>query len=225
MGDTNVLSAQGQKKADDEAAFTGASAADLLHTKTGAAQGSNEGGFYSSKDGKTKTYAKFYGDPDQAHSEHLANQIYNDLGIKSPASTVVPAANNKTAYVSKLMDNSGTLGKVGVTKGLAQHALGGVAADILTANWDAAGLHHDNLLASADGKSTMHVDNGGALLYKATGAKKADRYLPGISEWDKYSDPAANPSYAKLFKSAGIASTDDVPNIGKQIGSYHGPIG
>jgi hypothetical protein len=67
------------------ALLVGNTADNILHEQTGAQRGSNDGGFYTGKDG-VKRYVKFYKDESQAHAEHLANQIYNDLGHGAPES-------------------------------------------------------------------------------------------------------------------------------------------
>lgn len=212
LGETNVMGPKEQAKAD----FQNLSAEQLMHEKVGDQAGSNPGGFFNTSAGDS-VYVKQPKDADQAHSEHLANQIYHALNLPAPQSTVATGKDGKAVYASQLMENSGTLGSKKLTPELAHHALQSAIADTLTANWDAAGQNHDNLLVSKDGKSTMHVDNGGSLLYRAQGGMKDPKYLPGIREWDNYSDPAKNASYAKLFKAADVGSMDELPGVSKQI--------
>lgn len=213
LGQSSHLSAQ------DQAAkfFAGQSAADLMHQKDGGQAGSNPGGFYTTKNG-VKVYAKTYADPQQAHSEHAANAIYRALGLSAPLSAVAQGQGGKTVYASKLIAHQGTLGSKPLTPQVAQDALRGHAADILTANHDVTGLGLDNLVHGADGK-VARIDQGGALTYRAQGQKKSVGELNKLGAWDGFSDPAKNPDYAKLFQAAGYKSSADVPGLAGQIGA------
>lgn len=218
LGDTSILSnkeAATAARQQAQEAFKNASAADLMHAKTGAAAGSNNGGFYTTKQG-AKVYAKEYKNPDQAHSEHLANEIYHALGVNAPVSTVAKTDDGKTVYASQIIPNKGTLGKVGLTKESANEALKGFAADVLLGNWDAAGMGHDNMVADAAGK--LHrIDNGGSLLYRAKGEKKNPALTSAINEWKDFADPSINSDYAQVFQKAGISAAFEIPGIAKQI--------
>lgn len=218
LGGTSILSGKEAATAahqQAQEAFKNASAADLMHKKTGEAAGSNIGGFYTTKQG-AKVYAKEYKNPDQAHSEHLANEIYHALGVNAPVSTVAKTDDGKTVYASQIIPNKGTLGKVGLTKESANEALKGFAADVLLGNWDAAGMGHDNMVADESGK--LHrIDNGGSLLYRAKGEKKNPASLASIDEWKDFANPSVNSDYAKIFQKAGISAAYEIPGIAKQI--------
>ena len=215
LEDTNILSPASQKAADQDAAFKSMSGDELMHKKVGAQAGSNPGGFYKTKKGDD-VYAKRYADAQQAHSEHAANAIYNALGISAPASAVAKTKDGKTVYASKLIPNTGTLGSQGITKAHAQEALKGHAADLLLANHDVAGQGLDNMVMGEGGK-VSRIDNGGALLYRAQGAKKPAAETGSLGAWDGLSDPAKNPDYAKLFKSAGYKGAAAIPGMTSHI--------
>lgn len=216
LGPTNIQSDKEEAEAAQakaQEAFKNASLGDLTHTKTGGAAGSNDGGFYTTKSGQ-KVYAKFYKNADQAHSEHLANALYHALGVSAPTSTV-KTEGGKTVYASQIIDGK-TLGKTGLTKDNAASALQGFAADVLLGNRDAAGMGHDNMLVG-EGGALSRIDNGGALLYRAKGAKKDASTLGSIREWDSFSNPDVASDYSKLFGAAGIDDADAIPGITKQI--------
>ncbi len=192
----------------------------ILHQKTGTAQGSNQGGFYTGTDDVDR-YVKFYDDPTQAAGEHTANRIYRDLGIAAPESELFRGPDGRMVYASKIMENDGTLsvldgsGTADEKKAAAQKALDGFAADVLTANWDAAGLSMDNMVRLKDG-SIARIDNGGALLSRAQGARKADAHLAPMAEWWKYLD-GSNPGYKRLADRAGVTRAQDIVGLDKQI--------
>lgn len=183
----------------------------ILGTKIGSAQGSNEGGFYAGKDG-VKRYVKFYKDKAQAPGEHLANMLYKALGHAAPES-VVFEHEGKTCFASEIVEGVETLGKKGLTKDRAKLAMEGFVVDVLTANWDAAGLSLDNMVVAPDGR-LIRIDNGGSFLMRASSGRKADAALNTIADWDKLLDPSVNASYAKLFKAAGY---DDVRDMKKHV--------
>lgn len=185
------------------------SAETVLGSKVGAAQGSNPGGTYLGKDNVLR-YVKHYSDPAQAWGEHLANQLYRDLGLTAPQSTVFTHA-GKATYASVMEPGRTELNKVQLTKELAQSILHGFAADVLTANWDAVGTGHDNILV-APGKAPMRVDQGGTFLMRAKAGRKPVELLPKITEFEGFANPSINPWYSKVVLTAG-----GVPNLSRQV--------
>lgn len=175
----------------------------ILGEQVGPARGSNPGGLYRGRDGVTR-YVKVYDDAAQAYGEHLANQVYRGLGLEAPESVVFELADGRTGYASRLVEDARTLGEAGLTKARAKAALRGFAADVLTANWDAAGLNLDNLLVTKNGR-LVRVDNGGAFLMRARYGRKPTALLEQITEWEGFLDPNKNPAYARLAAEAGIS--------------------
>jgi len=193
----------------------------ILGERTAGPAGSNAGGFYTGTDG-VKRYVKFYDEPGQAASEHLANRLYRDLGLGAPRSELFKTADGKLAYASEILENVGTLGDFArVNPGLAGvrslEALDGFAADVLTANWDAAGLDLDNIMVLADG-SIARIDNGAAFLTRAQGLRKPlDTFTePNPVEWARFWD-GSNAGYSKLAKAAGVERGHDLESLGEQI--------
>jgi hypothetical protein len=152
-------------------------------------------------------YVKFYKDKAQAVGEHLANSLYSDLGLGGVKSMVF-AHQGGLAYASEILPDVHTLGSH-LTKPLAKKALDGFAADVLTANWDAAGENLDNMLVDAQGNITR-IDNGGSFLNRAMGARKPVELLNKVTEWSSLFDPGKNPAYAEVAAEAGVSGPADL---------------
>lgn len=188
---------------------------DIMHTQLSGAKGSNPGGLYRGKDGKER-YVKLYADPVQGQCEHLANQIYTDLGLGRVKSTLFQHA-GKTAYASEIVQGATPIGQVDLTPELARTALEGLVGDLVTANWDAAGLTLDNMVVTKAGK-VLRIDNGGTFLMRAKGGRKPEALLEQLTEWDGFFSPSKNPAYAKLASIAGVKGPADLlPIIKKQL--------
>lgn len=176
--------------------------------------GSNPGGVYRGTDG-TERYVKFYSDPAQAHGEHLANQLYTELGLGAPKSEVFTTPDGKTAYASELIPGVKTLNQVGLTPERANAVLDGFAADVVTANWDAVGLVHDNVVF-AGGSKPIRVDNGGTFLMRAQAGRKPAAVLHGTSEFQGFNS-SLNPAYRKVFQVAGTTPAGMGPRVRQQV--------
>jgi hypothetical protein len=196
------------------------SAEGILDKKLSGAKGGNEGGFYESKNGE-QYYVKFYKDPDRVHTEHIANAIYNQLGLFAPQSGLLPHGGKegpgKLAYASKVMDLKGTLGEIGLTKSVAQEVLKGFVADVFLSNWDVVGANKDNIVIGADGK-VIRIDNGSAIHFRALGEKKPESDLLALGEWQNFAPGGKSSQYHPLFTKAGYKGAEDIPGIAKQIG-------
>jgi SPP1 gp7 family putative phage head morphogenesis protein len=186
--------------------------ANILHTKTGNAKGSNQGGFYRGGDG-VERYVKEYADPTQARCEHLANQIYRDLGLGAPESALFEK-DGKVLYSSKLFQGGKTLKEAGLTKERAEAFLDGFVGDVLTGNWDAVGTGMDNAFVLADGR-IARIDNGGSFLFRAQAGRKPDAVLDKISEWDVFLS-SKNPYYQQVANKAGVTEAEDMADVIKR---------
>jgi hypothetical protein len=179
-------------------------AANILGEKIESAKGSNEGGIYRGLDGVDR-YVKFYTDPVQAPVEHLTNQIYSELGLgKLKSQVFTHPETGRTAYASDMIPGAKQLGD-NLTKARARKVFDGFAADVLTANWDAAGLNVDNLIVDPKGK-LYRIDNGGSLIFRAKAGRKPAAALSNPSEWESFFNPSINPGYAKVANKAGYSS-------------------
>jgi hypothetical protein len=165
----------------------------------GTQRGSNPAAQFTSSSGE-KHYVKFYNNPEQAHAEVAAAKVYEHLG----ANTLKPKLVNyqgKVGVATKWRGDLRPLDKhdydnpsEGFKQELAKHYTAGV----LTKNWDAVGLHYDNIMKDGSGK--LHtVDLGGALNFRAQGGPK--HYDPDIGEHQTYHDRGLNPQAAHAFHS------------------------
>ncbi len=145
--------------------------------KVGEQGGSNEGGSFLIPDAKGAgiSYLKFARsletdtDPLEAENrvwnEQLADSIYRTMGILVPETGVYKIRENNTyAHGSKWLE-----GERDTTISREGNYRAGAVIDWLTANWD---IQHDQNLLSIGGQ-VYRLDNGGALLYRARGERKA----------------------------------------------------
>ena len=178
----------------------------VLANKVAEASGSNPGGVYEGSDG-VQRYVKFYADKAQAAGEHLANKIYEKLGLGALESELFNHQ-GKVVYASKILPKAEQLGAKLDAKS-AKKALDGFAADVLLGNWDAAGLNLDNMLVVPGGR-VLRVDNGAALLTRAQGTRKPQSAIDNPSEWSSFFDEGINPAYAKIARVAGVTKPEDM---------------
>lgn len=181
----------------------------VLYQKTGSNKGSNDGGFYTGKDGVNR-YVKFYADPSQAHCEHLANTIYKDLGLGAPSSVVFDNK-GKPAYASVIFQGGKTIKDAGLNADRAKKFLEGFVADVLTGNWDAIGTGYDNAMVLPDGR-VVRIDNGGTFLFRAQAGRKPETLLDKITEWDVFFS-SKNPYYSQTAAAAGVSSPEEMEHV------------
>lgn len=158
--------------------------------------GSNPGGEYIGPDGG-HYYVKFYHDPDQAKSEHFADEFTKEMGLLAP-NTSLPTIGGKEAFASRWIEKT-TLQKMG-----GPSALGNISARekdeiaklylvaCLTANWDVVGLGYDNLAKTKDGH-WFCVDTGGTFKFRAQGGAKP--FGPKAVEFESLLKPPSGYPY------------------------------
>lgn len=177
---------------------------DLLTRQLSGAKGSNPGGLYQTASGE-QFYVKFYADPLQGMNEVVANHVYRSLGAQAPEAWVVRTGANKVAYVSRVLDNTGTL-HTGLDATRANAILDHFVADVFTQNWDAVGTGLDNVVLLRSG-GLARIDQGGAFLFRAQGARKPVSALSKLDEWDSFF--TRNAYYRQVFETAGYADGAD----------------
>jgi ADP-ribose pyrophosphatase YjhB (NUDIX family) len=134
--------------------------------KVGEQKGSNPGGTFADERG-VRWYCKFPKSTDHAKNEVLAAKLYEACGVLVPDLKLVRKG-GKVGVASRMVDGlKSDAFKVSSAAGARE----GFAVDAWLANWDVVGLGYDNLLIDKDG-AACRVDTGGALLYRAQGAKK-----------------------------------------------------
>lgn len=139
--------------------------------------------------------------PDHLRSEALADELYRTLGARVPRSGIRETAEGPVK-LAEFLEGGQTLQQwmqtaPPVSKGkmyaeLRKHFV----ADALLANHDVAGMNFDNIFI-VDGKP-YRIDNGGALSYRAQGAKKAN-WGPTVDELRSMRDPKINQQTAAIF--------------------------
>lgn len=197
-----------QAKADVKAKTSATATADKLagpqklsamKYEGGKPGGSNPGGMYSDAEGKWLVKGSNAGDAtDRSKNEVLASKLMAAVGAGAPD--------------MKLVDLEGKHGGgIGVaSKWLA----GGVALDAKNpahvaaaqadfavhawlANYDVLGLSMDN--TQIIGGKAVNIDPGGALLYRAQGQPKGDKFTTKATEFDSLRDASINPNGAKIY--------------------------
>jgi SPP1 gp7 family putative phage head morphogenesis protein len=140
--------------------------------------------------------------PAHLESEALADELYRLLGIPTNRGGVVKAPGG-LSKVTEFFEGGQTLADWQVGKTKAQVAAlygeirGGFVADALLANHDVAGLSMDNIFVV--GGKAHRIDNGGALTFRAQGAKKAT-WGAEVQELAGLRDANLNPNTATIFK-------------------------
>lgn len=146
--------------------------------------------------------------PGHLQSEALADDLYRVLGHNVPRSGIVQTAEGPVK-LAEFLENGQTLGDWVATatpaqqKAMFKKISDGFVTDALLANHDVAGLNLDNILIV--GGKAYRIDNGGALLYRAQGAQKAN-FGATVVELESMRNAAINPQTQRIF--AGL--TDDM---------------
>jgi hypothetical protein len=142
-------------------------------TRKSARMGSNPGGVYEDEDTGERFYVKKPRSDGHARNEVLAARLYDLAGID-------------VAEVETI-DFEGQLGvasrwrkveqRSARTVAKAPGSAEGFAVDAWLMNWDAAGLGTDNLVLDPETGGAIRIDTGGALLFRAQGARKSPENL------------------------------------------------
>lgn len=161
----------------------------------GGQGGSNPGGLYYDEETGVKWYIKEPPSEAIARNEHLANLFYRQAGIEVPETQIIKDG-NRTLLASRIVDgvqeNAAAL-RAGNVKGVNE----GFVFDAWLANWDVVGLTYDNMLIRDN--RAIRLDNGGALLFRAQGTEKLDKFGPTVTELETLRDADLNPSAAATF--------------------------
>lgn len=149
-------------------------------------------------------YVKFPYDDDAAINEHLAAQLYRAAKVRVPETKLV-RAHGELGVAYRLIHDARTLGEAypefpkNTPTAIVAEVTRGFAVDALLANWDVAGLSHDNIIVTP-GNAAYRIDLGGALLFRAQGGHKGNKLTPFADEWHSLRDPGVNRSTALLFR-------------------------
>lgn len=166
--------------------------------KTGAQMGSNDGGVYTDENGK-QWYVKKPASNEHAMNEVLADDLYKAAGIETSNLQLADLGNGKLGTASPMLEGvQKNLNNKLSDKNYKAELQDGFAMDVLLSNWDVVGLAFDNVVTNKDGKP-VRVDPGGALLFRAMGAKKGEDFDKNATEWDTLRDSGTNSKSAKAF--------------------------
>lgn len=165
-------------------------------TKVSGQKGSNPGGVYMDGQG-TQWYVKKLQSPEHAASEVIASKLYELAGVpvvkmeKSPYPSTIG---------SKMMDVHAA-GNHAIYDGVNENFV----VDAWLGNWDVAGVGGENMMihTTKNGEELTRMDVGGALLFRAQGAPKGNKFGPKVGEIQTMRDPSINPDAAKAFKNVG----------------------
>jgi SPP1 gp7 family putative phage head morphogenesis protein len=158
-----------------------------------------------SPDGKQWVVKSYQSDinPDHLRSEALADELYRTIGAPVPKGGIIETAEGPMKITEFLEHSSSLKKRLSVAspeiredtlKALQENFV----ADALFANWDVVGLEFDNVLKH---RGTFYrVDNGGALMFRAQGARKAN-FGKRVDELTSLRDPAINSQTAEIFGS------------------------
>jgi hypothetical protein len=150
-------------------------------------KGSNPGGLYQDPATGEKFYVKFE-DAIRVDNEVLASRLYEKTGINA-IKVEKGSMDGKTISYSKWEDGTTAdlLAKLENDPDMTQKLKEGFAVDAWLANWDVVGLVYDNLIFDAEGND-LRVDPGGALLYRAQGARKGDAFGDVVGELETFQE-------------------------------------
>lgn len=165
-------------------------------TAIGGQAGSNAGGLYADADGRA-WYVKTPPSDDHACNEVLANRLYRLAGT-SVADVELVTRGGSLAVASAMLRGA-SLGEALAypENGVAAEVCRDFAVDAWLANRDVLGVDLDNVLVTRDG-GVVRIDQGGALAYRARGARKTD-FGAEVIEFDTLRDARANAVAASVF--------------------------
>ena len=167
---------------------------DSVLERSGPQLGSNPGGIFSDKNTGKRFYLK-YGNDEQNSVEHLANTLYRELGVTVPNMEIIDFQGDR-ALKSEWLEGA-KADSSGKSHMESDEVRDNFAIDAWLANWDVAGMGHDNIVEH-DGKM-YRIDTGGALYKRARGGDKQSFYNSEVSEIDTLRDSQMNPSSARVF--------------------------
>lgn len=142
------------------------------------------GGFTGAKLVRDSATGKLYvmkkgSSPDHIRSESTANRMYEALGVNVPKHELLETPDGPVKLAEYIEGKPlSQLRGTARTKAIALLQKD-FATDALLSNWDVIGVTADNIIVGNDGK-VYRVDNGGALEFRAQGAKKISQ------QWNKY---------------------------------------
>lgn len=180
--------------------------------KVSGATGTNPGGFYKGPDGK-EYYVKQYDHPGQAACEHIANRLYEAVGVPVANTSLSVSPEGKLLHVSEIIP--------GVTQAVANAETGrqlaqGLVVDSVLGNHDVVGHYTQNVVNAPDG-TLYRIDNGGSILYKGLEGRKNKSVVQKLTELETFFDPSMSAKYAQSMGAAGYGHWTAIPGVENQL--------
>lgn len=168
-------------------------------TKVAGQAGSNQGAFYVDPITGQQYYVKKAKSELHAANEVLASAFYEQAGLDVGRAYIGTDKSGNVVIVSPVVDGTdGTLGQIASNQNIVDQIKTGFAVDAWMNNYDVIGLEKDNIVVA--GAKPFRIDAGGALLFRAQGASKADEMDTNISEQiASLRDPNINAQAASVF--------------------------
>ena len=182
--------------------------------KIGGQKGSNLGGLYRRLDDKGNAidfYVKEAQSAEHAMSEVVAAKLYRAAGMNIP-DVELGMINGKPAVFSRYQP----LQKFSTTAANIAKAQEGFAVDALLGNWDVMGASFDNIFIDAAG-NVVRLDTGGALFYRAQGAKKGLAWNGDLDEFNTLRSASKAPQASQVF--GGMSDTQLLKSVDRALQS------
>ncbi len=157
----------------------------------GGQAGSTPGALLEDPGSGRRVYVKRARSVEHVASEVLAGWLYGAAGVAVPDLSLA-SWGGAPAVASVFLPGLRRLSPLSATPAELAAARRGFAVDAWLANWDVSPM------LTPDGEG-VRVDVGGALLYRAQGAPKGDRFSDRVGEVDTMRDPKVNPVAAAVF--------------------------
>lgn len=176
-------------------------------TRIAGQKGSHEGAVYQAADG-SQWYIKTAPSEEHGRSEVLTADLYALVRADGGNPIVVvggegaPGLTPGYQVASEWLEGSRRLNEddlTGASWTIRARLREDFAADAWLANWDVAGTDWSNILMSRN-QVPYRIDGGGALEFRALGAKKGQLFGTYVGEWDTLRDPDRNPYTAAIFE-------------------------
>ena len=169
--------------------------------------GTNKGGLFIDKNDNSQYYVKFYG-TDQALNEWVAATLYTWFGVPMPKTTLVTEQRQVVGVASDWIKQFKTIGPKEFKalpeeqqKAFAQHLI----IDAYLANWDVVGNAPNFNMQLIEGKNQVwRIDPGGALLYRAQGELKGDKFTTKLMDYKSIMEK--NPD---VFSNVSLKDTEE----------------
>lgn len=153
----------------------------------------------------------------QIKNELLANILYRTVNYNSTPVSSITEFNGKPALKTKFINSNSEEKLTKEAIRLSEGIKDTFVMDCWLANWDSIGLEYDNVVKQGYSGFTK-VDNGGALMFRAQGGLKGDKFSDEVGELKTLRDPSINPTSAYVYQ--GITETDILKQVTRIVKNF-----